>query len=286
VGEPNRVSRESPLNEQLIAEAGLLTVECSRQLAYSISNRDRTFGAGLAGEIARRFGDDGVVEGAIHITLHGSAGQSFGAFGVRGMHLTLIGEANDYVGKGLGGGRIVIHPPSSNHHSPAINHPVLAGNTALYGATGGDAFIAGRAGERFAVRNSGATAIVEGVGDHGCEYMTGGLVIVLGSIGYNFAAGMTGGVAYVLDEDGQSSARINTQLVNIELPTPNEVDEVRQWLIRHVQLTLSPKAQFILRHWSDNAARFLKIAPRERPDQAVPILVAVPATAERVAVAD
>jgi glutamate synthase (ferredoxin) len=187
LGEANPVSSKSTLGEQLLNDAWpALQLGHSIQLNYQISNRDRTFGARLSHVIAERFGDEGADPDTFDVTAHGSAGQSFGAFNVRGLNLTLFGEANDYVGKGMAGGRIVI----SSQHSTI--HNVLAGNTLLYGATGGELYIAGRAGERFAVRNSGAIAIVEGIGDHGCEYMTGGLAIILGSIGYNFAAGMTG----------------------------------------------------------------------------------------------
>ncbi|HTP07133.1 MAG TPA: glutamate synthase large subunit, partial [Anaerolineae bacterium] len=221
MGEANPVSSKSPLGEQLLNDAWpALNLGHSIQLSYQISNRDRTFGARLSHVIAERFGDDGADPDTFHVTAHGSAGQSFGAFNVRGLNLTLHGEANDYVGKGMAGGRIVIN----NQHSTI--HNVLAGNTLLYGATGGELYIAGRVGERFGVRNSGAIAIVEGVGDHGCEYMTGGLAIVLGSIGYNFAAGMTGGLAYLYDEDGTAGRHINRQLVNVEPLTAFEIDYV------------------------------------------------------------
>jgi len=299
VGEPNRVSSASPLNEQLIADCGLSTIvpEATRsgiedfnqqseirnhQLNYSISNRDRTFGARLASTIASRYGDAGLIESTIDVTLTGSAGQSFGAFGVPGMNLALIGEANDYVGKGLGGGRIVISPaPLSIHYSPT-RAPVLAGNTVLYGATGGEVFIAGRAGERFAVRNSGAVAVVEGVGDHGCEYMTGGMVIVLGSIGYNFAAGMTGGIAFVLDEDGHGAARVNPQLVNVEALAADDLNLVHDWVAQHAQLTLSGRARMVLQHWLEYSGRFLKIVPKDQPIPAKPYFVVSTRVAEAV----
>ncbi|HLF25035.1 MAG TPA: glutamate synthase large subunit [Anaerolineae bacterium] len=285
IGEPNRVSATSPLNEQLIADFGFRISDLNQQsevinphFTYRISNSDRTFGARLASEIARQYGDMGLPEGAIDVTLTGSAGQSFGAFGVPGLNLTLIGEANDYVGKGLAGGQIVIYAPAPpDELLGARETAVLAGNTVLYGATGGEVFLAGRAGERFAVRNSGAFAVVEGVGDHGCEYMTGGMVIVLGAIGYNFAAGMTGGIAYVLDEDESAAARINPQLVRVEALPPDEVEQLHDWISRHAQLTHSRKANALLRHWSEVSTHFLKVVPKDQPAQAAPIAV-TPAT--------
>jgi glutamate synthase (ferredoxin) len=268
MGEANPVSSKSPLGEQLLNDAWpALNLGHSIQLSYQISNRDRTFGARLSHVIAERFGDDGADPDTFHVTAHGSAGQSFGAFNVRGLNLTLIGEANDYVGKGMAGGRIVI----SNPHT--TTHNVLAGNTLLYGATAGELYIAGRVGERFAVRNSGAIAIVEGVGDHGCEYMTGGLAIVLGSIGYNFAAGMTGGLAYVYDEDGTAGRRINRQLVNVEPLSTFEIDYVQQWIQHHFNLTGSPHAEAILNDWANKSAKFLKVAPREAAAQTQPIAI-------------
>ena len=268
MGEPNGVSSKSPLGEQLLSDAWpALNLGHSMELDYQISNRDRTFGARLSHVIAERFGDDGADPDTFAVTLHGSAGQSFGAFNVRGLNLTLHGEANDYVGKGMAGGRIVI----SNQHSTI--HNVLAGNTLLYGATGGELYIAGRVGERFAVRNSGAIAIVEGVGDHGCEYMTGGLAIILGAIGYNFAAGMTGGMAYLYDEDGTAGRRINRQLVNVEPLTTFEIDYVQQWIQRHFTLTNSPRAEAILNDWANQASKFLKVAPKEAAAQTQPIAI-------------
>ena len=259
VGEPNGVSSKSPLGEQLLSDAWpALNLGHSLELNYQISNRDRTFGARLSHVIAERFGDDGADPDTFAVTLHGSAGQSFGAFNVRGLNLTLHGEANDYVGKGMAGGRIVIN----NQHSTI--HNVLAGNTLLYGATGGELYIAGRVGERFAVRNSGAIAIVEGVGDHGCEYMTGGLAIILGAIGYNFAAGMTGGMAYVYDEDGTAGRRINRQLVNVEPLSTFEIDYVQQWIQRHFMLTNSPQAEAILNDWANQSSQVPRRSRRRK----------------------
>ncbi len=268
LGETNPVSSKSPLGEQLLNDAWpALNLGHGIQLNYSISNRDRTFGARLSHVIAERFGDDGADPDTFDVTVHGSAGQSFGAFNVRGLNLTLYGEANDYVGKGMAGGRIVI-----SHPHPTI-HNVLAGNTLLYGATAGELYIAGRAGERFAVRNSGAIAIVEGVGDHGCEYMTGGLAIILGTIGYNFAAGMTGGLAYLYDEDSTAGRRINRQLVNVEPLTTFEIDYVQQWIQHHFNLTNSPRAEAILNDWTNQSSKFLKVAPKEAAAQTQPIAI-------------
>ncbi|HEU4646071.1 MAG TPA: glutamate synthase subunit alpha, partial [Burkholderiales bacterium] len=280
VGEPNRVNRAAPLNDRLVAEAGPLDGASAgfQQLAYTISNRDRTVGARLAGEIARRHGDAGLPEGSLEVTFTGYAGQSFGAFGVPGLNLTLHGQANDYVGKGLTGGRLVIAPPR-DAADPA-EPPVMAGNTILYGATGGTVFIGGRAGERFGVRNSGAVAVVEGVGDHGCEYMTGGTVAVLGSTGRNFAAGMSGGIAYVLDLDGDFAQRCNPAMVDLE-PVLAEVEQqakgghelwhlgqtdeanLRRLIEAHLKCTGSKRAQQVLEKWTEYRARFVKVFPKE-----------------------
>ncbi|MGH7268763.1 MAG: glutamate synthase large subunit [Candidatus Rokuibacteriota bacterium] len=230
------------------------------RLSYSIRNIHRTVGARLAGEIARRYGDAGLPEGTIEARFHGSAGQSFGAFCVAGMRLVLEGEANDYVGKGMGGGEIVIRPSAD---APFASHDnVIVGNTVLYGATGGAFFAAGRAGERFAVRNSGATAVVEGVGDHGCEYMTAGCVVVLGETGRNFGAGMTNGVAFVLDETGQFPKRYNPELVRIAAVEPGEdQDRLRRLVARHGETTGSRRAADVLARWDEALPRFWKVIP-------------------------
>ncbi len=264
VGEGNAVSTANPLNEQLIDDVARLPEPLQNgQLFYSITNRDRTFGAQLSGRLARQYGEAGLpVDRFIDIRLRGHAGQSFGAWAVRGLHLTLIGVANDYVGKGLSGGRIVIHPSRDNRFDYV---PYLGGNTILYGATSGELYIAGRVGERFAVRNSGADAVVEGVGDHGCEYMTGGTVVILGAIGHNFAAGMTGGVAYVLD-DGWARKRINLDLVEVQTPSKDDYVDLRVRVQRHADLTHSETATALLSHWNTGAARFIKIVPKAVAD--------------------
>jgi glutamate synthase (NADPH/NADH) large chain len=228
-----------------------------------IRNVDRTVGAMLSGEIARRHGSKGLEPDTIHFSFTGSAGQSFGAFLARGVTLELEGDANDYVGKGLSGGKLIVYPPRTSTFLPEKN--ILIGNVVLYGATSGEAFFNGRAGERFAVRNSGATAVVEGVGDHGCEYMTKGLAIVLADTGKNFAAGMTGGIAYVLDETGEfQETRCNRASVDLEtVDDPKDVEELRYWIARHAEETASPRANWILENWDAMLPKFLKIFPHE-----------------------
>ena len=231
--------------------------------AFAIRNVHRTVGAMLGGEIARRYGSAGLPDGTIHFRFHGSAGQSFGAFVPNGVTLELEGDANDYMGKGLSGGRLIAYPPKTSSFLP--EESILVGNVVLYGATSGEAFINGIAGERFAVRNSGATAVVEGVGDHGCEYMTNGFVVVLGSTGRNFAAGMSGGFAFVYDDRGDfSKRRCNTASVDLEpLADSADVDRVRELLARHRDLTGSPRAAWVLEDWADAQPKFIKIFPHE-----------------------
>jgi glutamate synthase (NADPH) large chain len=227
-----------------------------------IRNVHRTVGAMLSGEIARRYGSAGLPENTIKFQFNGSAGQSFGAFLANGVTLELEGDANDYVGKGLSGGRLIVYPPKSSTFQPEEN--ILIGNVALYGATSGEAFFNGMAGERFAVRNSGATAVVEGLGDHGCEYMTNGLVVVLGKCGRNFAAGMSGGIAYVLDEKGDfGEKRCNTAAVDLE-PLPEQDDEKLLALIaQHVEGTGSPRGQWVIENWEEMRSKFIKVFPHE-----------------------
>ena len=228
-------------------------------LQRPVRNVDRAIGTMLGSEVTRRWGGDGLPDDTIGIACTGSAGQSFGAFIPRGLTLRLEGEANDYVGKGLSGGRIVVVPPHGSRFAAEEN--VIIGNVALYGATGGDAFIRGIAGERFAVRNSGAYAVVEGVGDHGCEYMTGGRVVVLGRTGRNFAAGMSGGIAYVLDTDGSFRTRCNTELVELESASPDRDGELVDLLGRHATHTGSPVALRLLAAWPAGGASFVKVTP-------------------------
>ena len=232
-------------------------------LNLPIRNVHRTVGAMLSGQIARRHGSAGLPDDTIRIQFHGCAGQSFGAFLAKGVSLTLEGEANDYVGKGLSGGRIVIYPPRNSHYVPEEN--ILVGNVCLYGATGGEVFFNGMAGERFAVRNSGATAVVEGVGDHGCEYMTRGMVVVLGKTGRNFAAGMTGGIAYVLDSSSEfSTVCCNRADVDLEQVTEaKDIETVHGLIVRHAELTDSSQAKWILKHWDAMPPKFVKVFPHE-----------------------
>jgi glutamate synthase domain-containing protein 3 len=231
--------------------------------SFAIRNVHRTVGAMLGGEIARRYGSEGLPDETIHFKFTGSAGQSFGAFVPNGVTLELEGDSNDYVGKGLSGGRIIVYPPKASSFLP--EESILVGNVVLYGATSGEAFFNGMAGERFGVRNSGATTVVEGVGDHCCEYMTNGTVIVIGQTGRNFAAGMNGGRAFVLDEQGDfSTSRCNTANVDLEpLVSDEDVDEVRGLLTRHRDLTGSPRAAWILEHWDDAQPHFIKVFPHE-----------------------
>ncbi len=227
-----------------------------------IRNVNRVVGTILGSELTRRHGVDGLPEDTVKLNFKGSAGQSFGAFVPPGITLTLEGDANDYVGKGLSGGKIIVRPPATSTFVPAEN--IIIGNVALYGATAGEAYISGMAGERFCVRNSGVHAVVEGVGDHGCEYMTGGRVVVLGLTGRNFAAGMSGGEAYVLDEAEDFVTRCNGQGVNLErLDDPEEREEVRQMLERHVKYTGSTRAKIVLASWETMAAKFVKVMPKD-----------------------
>ncbi len=231
------------------------------RLAHRIRNTQRTVGAKLAGQLALRYGDRGLPDGQIQIHFTGSAGQSFGAFGVRGMDLYLVGDAQDYVGKGLSGGEIVVRPPEEAMYVPHQN--VIMGNTVLYGATGGRLFAAGRAGERFAVRNSGAVAVVEGTGDHCCEYMTGGIVVVLGETGRNFGAGMTGGQAFVYDIDETFERRYNPELVAIRRLVDADEAVLLPLIQEHHRKTGSERARTILEDWPTHRQFFWHVAPRQ-----------------------
>ena len=206
-------------------------------------------------------GEEGLPEGSIGVRLEGSAGQSFAAWLASGVELELLGDANDYCGKGLSGGTVVVRPPESAGYVAENN--VIVGNTVLYGATSGRAFFRGLAGERFAVRNSGAVTVVEGVGDHGCEYMTGGRVVVLGPTGLNFAAGMSGGIAYVLDVDGGFRGRCNTELVGFDAITPDEEEELRGWIEEHRERTGSEVAERVLADWTGSLNSMVKVMPHD-----------------------
>ena len=232
------------------------------QAELPIRNVNRVVGTLLGSEITRRYGAEGLPEDTISLSFHGSAGQSFGAFVPRGVTLRLEGDANDYLGKGLSGGKIVVCPPAEAAFVPEEN--IIIGNVALYGATGGEAYIRGIGGERFCVRNSGVKAVIEGVGDHGCEYMTGGRAVILGATGRNFAAGMSGGVAYVLDEAGSFADRCNQEMVNLtSLEDGIEVDEVKDLIEKHVKYTGSTKGQWVLDNWSGLQAKFVRVIPKD-----------------------
>ena len=227
-----------------------------------ISNVDRTVGAMLSGEIAKRYGNDGLPEDTIIYRFKGAAGQSFGAFAAKGLSLYLEGESNDYLGKGLSGGKIVVTPYRGAHFDPAEN--IIAGNVLFYGATGGEVYLHGKVGERFAIRNSGAYAVVEGVGDHGCEYMTGGRVVVLGNTGINFGAGMSGGLAYVYDPHQEFDDRCNLEMVDLELVTePQDIEELKAMILKHLNYTGSEKAKRILSEWEKCLPFFVKVFPME-----------------------
>ena len=232
-------------------------------IELEINNSNRTFGTMLSGMVASMHGREGLPENTINVKLTGIAGQSFGAFLAPGINLHLVGEANDYVGKGMAGGRISIRPDEKASFKWSENS--IVGNTVLYGATSGEAFFAGKAGERFCVRNSGVTAVVEGTGDHGCEYMTGGRVICLGRTGRNFAAGMSGGLAYVLDDDNRFRRRCNPAMVDIEQMAADDDDVayLKQTITTHYELTGSPKAAEILADWSNYVTRFVRVFPHE-----------------------
>ena len=228
-----------------------------------IFNGDRTFGTMLSNRVANVYGVEGLPEDTIRIECKGSAGQSFGAFGAKGLFMDLEGDANDYFGKGLSGASLVVRPPVGAGFVPEEN--IIIGNVALYGATRGHVFIRGKAGERFAVRNSGATAVVEGVGDHGCEYMTGGRVIILGETGRNFAAGMSGGIAYVLDAAGTfAEQRCNQEMVDLEaIADEEEVAFLHEQIEAHFNLTGSTLAKALLEDWENSLRAFVKVIPIE-----------------------
>ncbi|HEY1464012.1 MAG TPA: glutamate synthase subunit alpha, partial [Terriglobales bacterium] len=271
---PGRVARhcvqaqdhglDQALDHKLIEQAAPALEKITPvEISMPIRNVHRTVGAMLSGNIARRYGSEGLPEDTIRVNFAGSAGQSFGAFLAKGVTLRLEGDANDYVGKGLSGGRIIVHPAKKSTFAAEEN--ILIGNVVLYGATSGEAFFNGMAGERFAVRNSGATAVVEGVGDHGCEYMTNGLVLVLGSCGRNFAAGMSGGIAYVYDDKFEfTEERCNMASVDLEpVMEVRDIELIKGLVMKHHALTGSRRAKSILDNWSEALPRFIKIYPHE-----------------------
>ena len=248
-------------NELIAAAAPALERGEPVRIERTVRNTDRSLGAMLAGEIARR-DPRGLPDGTVHLVLTGTGGQSFGAWAPSGLTLDLTGQCNDYVGKGLSGGRVIVRPPADAGYVAEDN--VVIGNVALYGATGGEAFFRGRAGERFCVRNSGASAVVEGVGDHGCEYMTGGVAVVLGATGRNFAAGMSGGVAFVLDVDRAFASRVNADMVGLEAVVDADDAALLRGLVeRHAALTGSAVAERLLADWPAALTRFVKVMPND-----------------------
>ncbi|MBV9245285.1 MAG: glutamate synthase subunit alpha, partial [Methylobacteriaceae bacterium] len=290
--EPQDHKLDKVLDRKLLAEAAdALAASKPVRIESRIANTDRTTGAMLSGEVARRYGHNGLPDDTIHVLLRGTAGQSFGAWLAQGVTLELEGDANDYVGKGLSGGRIIIYPPKEAVRI-VPEESIIVGNTVLYGAIAGECYFRGVAGERFAVRNSGAVAVVEGTGDHGCEYMTGGIVVVIGHTGRNFAAGMSGGIAYVLDEDGTFARRCNLSMVELEPVeeeedlmlrlhhhggdleghgrvdvmadmTRNDAERLHQLISNHALYTGSARARQILEQWTDMLPKFRKVMPVE-----------------------
>jgi glutamate synthase (NADPH/NADH) large chain len=255
------------LDARMLEDARPALVEGEKmQLAYNVRNVHRAVGTRLSAHITRRYGMDQLPPGQITVRLRGSAGQSLGAFAVQGLRLEVFGDANDYVGKGLSGGTIVVRPLVS---SPIVtNENVIIGNTCLYGATAGKLFAAGRAGERFAVRNSGAVAVVEGCGDNGCEYMTGGTVLVLGPVGDNFAAGMSGGMTYVYDPDERFAGHVNPDMVIYQrIEALHYEDELRALLTLHVKNTQSRFAERILADFERELGHFWQVVPKEMLDK-------------------
>jgi glutamate synthase (ferredoxin) len=254
---------DEALDNELIAKcSAALEHQLPVSLSLPIRNVNRTVGTMLGYRVTKKYGGEGLPDDTIRLQFTGSAGQSFGAFLPRGITMTLEGDSNDYIAKGLSGGKIIVYPPKSSRFVAEEN--ILVGNVALYGATSGEAYFRGVAGERFAVRNSGALAVIEGVGDHGCEYMTGGRVIVLGKTGRNFAAGMSGGIAYVLDAAGLFKRRCNTQMVDLEpLRDPDDIQLVRSLITRHVQYTGSELGSRVLQDFDALQSLFVKVMPKD-----------------------
>ena len=245
------------LDAQILHDAAPLMERREKmQLTYAVRNTMRAVGARTSSAIVRKYGMAGLPEGHLHLQLRGAAGQSLGAFAVQGLRIELVGEANDYVGKGLSGASIVVRPPQW------AEHQALIGNTTLYGATAGRLFVAGSAGERFAVRNSGASAVVEGVGAHGCEYMTGGEAVILGPVGWNFAAGMTGGIAWVWDEAETLERALNGESVELRVVEGPGGARLRALVEEHAALTASPLAKRLLADWPAALERFVEVTPR------------------------
>jgi glutamate synthase (ferredoxin) len=260
---PQNHGLENALDNQVLLDLAAPALERKEKVkaTLDIRNTNRVVGTILGGEVTRRFGPQGLSEDTIHFHFQGSAGQSFGAFVPPGMTLELEGDANDYFGKGLSGGKVVLYPPEGSTFVPEEN--IIVGNVAFYGATSGEAYIRGMAGERFCVRNSGVRAVVEGVGDHACEYMTGGRVVVIGGTGRNFAAGMSGGIAFVFDQDGTFKNHCNFETVSLERLTERDLQEVEEMLKRHAVYTRSTCAWRLLALWQETAPKFVKVMPKD-----------------------
>jgi glutamate synthase (NADPH/NADH) large chain len=231
------------------------------QASFEIKSIDRTTGTILSNEISKKYQSEGLPTGTIHFKFNGTAGQSFGAFNTKGVTLELEGNANDYFGKGLSGARLIVYPSAAASFVPEEN--IIIGNVAFYGATSGESYIRGKAGERFAVRNSGATAVVEGVGDHGCEYMTGGRVVILGATGQNFAAGMSGGIAYIYNIKGDFAGQCNKEMVDLDPVLDEDRNELYQLISNHYTYTKSSVAKFVLDDFDSQLQHFVKVFPKD-----------------------
>jgi glutamate synthase (NADPH/NADH) large chain len=253
---------EAVLDWKLL-EAAKPAIETQERVAaaFTVKNTDRTLGTLLSNEITKKYKAAGLPDDTIHFNLTGTAGQSFGAFNTKGVTLELEGDANDYFGKGLSGARLIVYPPRQASYVPEEN--IIIGNVAFYGATSGEAYIRGKAGERFGVRNSGASVVVEGVGDHGCEYMTGGKVVVLGATGRNFAAGMSGGIAYVYDVKGQFDSLCNKEMVDLDPLDQEDVQMLNDLITRHYAYTGSTVARFVLDDFENQLKNFIKVYPKD-----------------------
>jgi glutamate synthase (NADPH/NADH) large chain len=250
------------LDNELIARSAAALDDGHRvEIALPISNVNRSVGTMLGSALTKKWGGAGLPDATIAIEFTGSAGQSFGAFVPRGIEMRLVGDSNDYLGKGLSGGRLIVRPSDASTFVAEDN--VIAGNVIGYGATSGEIYLRGMVGERFCVRNSGAIAVVEGVGDHGCEYMTGGRVVVLGATGRNFAAGMSGGVAYVYDRDGEFASRVNYELVEIEPLDDADLEWLKSTVEKHVEYTGSELGQRLLNSWNVETSKIRKVMPRD-----------------------
>ena len=253
---------ENVIDFRILKEAKLaIEKKIKMSLSYEIKNTDRTVGTILSNEISKLYGAKGLPKDTLELKFKGAAGQSFGAFATHGLSLIVDGNTNDYFGKGLSGAKIIVKVPKEADFKSEEN--IITGNVTLYGATAGEAYINGIAGERFCVRNSGAQAVVEGVGDHGCEYMTGGTAIILGDVGRNFAAGMSGGTAYIYKTENFDERNFNTEMIEFENPSSQDLDLVKKLIENHFTYTSSKVAEKILNNWNKQSSSFVKIMPTE-----------------------